>query len=182
MERNSMKKRYVLLVVVLFFIVIWAFMVVDRIGLFESSGGPNTGMVSLKLNYDWRSLTFSSNAREYKALFKLDSGYRDKSGTVPRVQIERVIDTHIYLICEYVQDEQRTSAQRFDIESGRYIESLDQAPFRALADAMQVGTTIQNRNVWELGDRAYDTAVNLATDIATRCDSPVRMSKLDPPS
>jgi hypothetical protein len=175
MERNSMKKGHVFLVLALLCVVIVAFLIVEKIDIFDSSGGPGNGRVATKLNYDWRSLTFPSNSREYKALFKLDSGYRDKDGTVPRIKIERVIDDHVYLICEYVQEEQRTSAQKFDLESGSYIESLDPVPFHALAEAMQAGTTIQNRNVWELESRAYDTAVKIATDIATRCDSPVRV-------
>jgi hypothetical protein len=177
-----MKAFNLVIGVVIVCLIVVVLLILDRTGILVWSGPASAGQTSLELVYDWRALPFTSNSREYKALFKLDSGYRDKPGTVPRIKIERVIEDRVYLLCEYVRDDQyvqadqnmpgdqRGKAQRFDFESGKYIETLDPEIFRPLVEAMEAGRSIPDRRVWMLGDRGYEAAVRIARTVAARCE------------
>jgi hypothetical protein len=180
-----MKKFNLLIGVVIVAVIVVVLLMLDRTGVLVWSDTASAGQVPLRLEYDWRSLTFTSSSREYKALFKLDSGFRDKPGSVPRIKIERIIENRLYPLCEYVrddqylQDEHRAKAQRFDVESGKYIETLDPQIFAPLVDAMEAGRTYPAQGIWTLTRREYETLLRIAAEVAARCEGQVRTSALD---
>jgi hypothetical protein len=69
-----------------------------------------------------------------------------------------------------LQDDHRAKAQRFDLESGKYVETLDPTIFNPVVDAMEAGRTYPDRGIWTLSTREYETALRVATPVAARCE------------
>jgi len=138
--------------------------------VFDRNGVLSPGSGVENTEYEWRVLKLTLRSQQYKILAKFDSGYRNEfSGRVPRVKIERVIDSKVFLLCEYVKDDQHAAAQRFDPNSGLYVEELNPELFRPLSEAMQNGTSRPDQSAWSLGDRLAPT-IDLASSIVSLCE------------